>query len=234
MEIELIKIADEEVKTLPRVAFDGPVEVIEDFREQNAAADFLLQYNVIGFDTESRASFQKGVENKIALVQFYAGGRAFLIRINKVKLSQGMLKLLQSPDHIKVGVALREDIRDLQGVTDFEPRGFFDLQRVMSDVGIGELGLKKISAIVLGIQISKAQRLSNWEAVTLTDSQIIYAATDAWVCCEIFNSLDITDEILKKGEATVTTKLCEARNLRKRYQRIVDKNKIENSLDDKS
>lgn len=232
MEISLIKIADEEVKTLPRVAFEGPIEVIEDFKEQNAAADYLLQYNVIGFDTESRASFQKGVVNKIALVQFYAGGRAFLIRINKVKLSQGILKLLQSPNHIKVGVALREDIRDLQSVTDFEPRGFFDLQRVMTDLGIGELGLKKISAIVLGVQISKAQRLSNWEAVTMTDSQVIYAATDAWVCCEIFNNLNITDELLKKGESTVTKKLSDARTSRKRYKRIV--NKKEDIVDDKS
>lgn len=226
MDIELIKITDEEVKTLPRVAFEGPVEVIEDFKEQNAAADFLLQYNVIGFDTESRASFQKGVENKIALVQFSAGGRAFLIRINKVKLSQGILKLLQSPNHIKVGVALREDIRDLQGITDFEPRGFFDLQRIMNDIGIGELGLKKICAIVLGIQISKAQRLSNWEAVKLTDSQLVYAATDAWVCCEIFNNLILTDELLKKGEATVSTKLFESRNLRKKHNKI--ENKVEN------
>lgn len=193
------KISDEEVKLLPKVCFDGEIEIIEDFSEQNRVADYLLKHRVIGFDTESRASFKKGVNNSIALLQLSAAGKAFLIRVNKVKLSQGIIKLLQSPSHIKVGVALRDDIKELRSISNFEPKGFFDLQRVMGDFQIGELGLKKISAIVLGVQISKAQRLSNWEATTLTESQIQYAATDAWIGEEIFNHLEISEEILAKG-----------------------------------
>lgn len=200
------KITDEEIKQLPKLSFEGDIFVIEDFKQQNDAAEFLMQYEVIGFDTESRASFQKGIENKISLVQLSAAGKAFLIRVNRVKLSQGIIKLLQSPNHIKVGVALRDDIRELQGVTDFEPKGFLDLQRIVADFGISELSLKKVSAIVLGIYVSKAQRLSNWEATTLTESQIIYAATDAWLCEEIYKNLDITPELLKKGEPGVKDK----------------------------
>ena len=203
---ELIKISDEEVKQFPKIGFSGSITIIDDFKEQNAAAEYLLKHKVVGFDTESRASFLKGVENKIALLQLSAGNKAFLIRLNKVKLSAGIIKLLESPDHIKVGVALRDDIKELQSVTHFNPSGFMDLQKVMTDFGIGDLGLKKICAIILGIQISKAQRLSNWEATVLTRGQMVYAATDAWVCDEIFNSLDMTPELIKKGEVIAGTK----------------------------
>lgn len=204
----LNKISDEEVKLLPKVSFEGEVEVIEDFREQNIAADYLLSHTtVIGFDTESRASFKKGVINKIALLQLSGAGRAYLIRVSRVKLSQGIIKLLESPKHIKVGVALKEDVKELRSITDFEPKGFLDLQRVVGDFNIGELGLKKMSAIVLGVQISKAQRLSNWEATTLTESQIRYAATDAWISEQIFLGLNMNEATLKKGLITYNNKL---------------------------
>ena len=222
---ELIKISDEEVKQLPKIGFSGNIMIIDDFKEQNAAAEYLLKHKVIGFDTESRASFKKGVENKIALVQFSAGNRAFLIRLNKVKLSAGIIKLLESPDHIKVGVALKDDIKELQSVTNFEPKCFLDLQKIVNDFGVGELGLKKMSALILGIQISKAQRLSNWEATVLTRSQQVYAATDAWVCVEIFNELDMTPELIKKGETVAGSKnpISAKKKYKKRIKPIIIK-----------
>lgn len=196
----LKKISDEEVKQLPKICYEGEITVIEDYKEQNLAAEYLMaNAKVIGFDTESRASFQKGVVNKIALLQLYGADRGFLIRLNKVKLSQGILKLFQSKNHLKVGLAIKEDLRELLSVAEFKPVNFFDLQKVMVDLNIGELGLKKISALVLGIQISKAQRLSNWEAITLTESQLRYAATDAWVSQQIFSCLKMDKEIIKKG-----------------------------------
>lgn len=196
----LKKISDEEVKQLPKMGYEGEIVVIEDYKEQNQAAEYLMaNAKVVGFDTESRASFQKGVVNKVALLQLYGADRAFLIRLNRVKISQGVIKLFQSKSHLKVGLAINEDIRELLSVSEFEPVNFFDLQKVMADLNIGELGLKKISALVMGIQISKAQRLSNWEAITLTESQLRYAATDAWVSEQIFSRLEMSKETIKKG-----------------------------------
>lgn len=226
----LNKISDEEVKLLPKVNFEGDIVMIENFKEQNAAAEFLMFHRVIGFDTESRASFQKGVVNKIALLQLSAGGKVFLIRVNKVKLSAGIIKVLESESHIKVGVALRDDVKELRTVTDFEPRGFLDLQKIMGDFDIAELGLKKISAIVLGVQISKAQRLSNWEATVLTDNQQIYAATDAWICEEIFNRLNINESTIEKGLLVINCKNNEAKaqaKERRKRKYLLNKAKLE-------
>lgn len=241
MEETLKKISDEEVKDLPKVGFTGEIEIIEDYHEQNRVASFLSDYRVIGFDTESRASFKKGVVNKVSLVQLSAGGKAFLIRVNKVKLSAGIIKIMESAEHIKVGVALNEDVREVLSLGKFTPAGFYDLQRVMSDFSIGELSLKKISAIVLGVQISKAQRLSNWEASKLTPAQEVYAATDAWVCEEIFKSLGLDKELNPKGFITILSreeiekvKIAKARA--RRHARMVrlekkEKNKEEKNID---
>ena len=64
--------------------------------------------------------------------------------------------------------------------------------------------LRKAAAITLNIRISKAQRLSNWEAQQLTPAQQLYAATDAWVGREIFKKLSQSEP--EKPEEPVSEK----------------------------
>jgi ribonuclease D len=77
-----------------------------------------------------------------------------------------------------------------------------DLQNEASRWGIEEKSLRKLSALVLGERVSKAQRLSNWEAGTLTEQQRDYAATDAWVCLKILEGLQNEKPLIDK-ELTV-------------------------------
>ncbi|MEG2120948.1 MAG: 3'-5' exonuclease, partial [Rikenellaceae bacterium] len=181
------KISKEELAALPNISFGGEVVVVDNYRQQSAAADFILQHTIVGFDTESRPIFQKGVRNSISLLQISAGDKVFLFRINKFNLSPKVVKILQSPNIKKIGAAVKDDIVELKAVGKFEAAGFIDLQSIVGEWGIVELSLQKISAIVLGRRLSKAQRLSNWSAVALTEAQITYAATDAWVCCLIYD-----------------------------------------------
>ena len=46
-----------------------------------------------------------------------------------------------------------------------------------------------MAANILGVRISKSQQLSNWEAEQLSSAQQMYAATDAWVCREMYLKL---------------------------------------------
>lgn len=84
------------------------------------------------------------------------------------------------------------DLRSLRQIRHFRDGGFVDLQGIAPEWGIGEKSLRKLSAIVLGRRVSKAQRLSNWEAAQLTEKQMRYAATDAWICPEIYRTLQHT------------------------------------------
>ena len=94
-------------------------------------------------------------------------------------MSRKLLALLQNPAIEKIGAAVQNDIVSLNALRRFKACGFVDLQSIVSDYGIEDKSLRKISGIVLGKKVSKAQRLSNWEAKEMTASQMRYAATDA-------------------------------------------------------
>ena len=182
-------ISNEEVALLEVVQYDGEIVVVDAAEALNEACHHLAQQSIIGFDTETRPSFTAGVSNKVALLQLYGGGRCFLIRLNRVTMSRELLHILEDEKIIKVGAAVQNDITGLNALRHFKARGFVDLQSMVGNYGIEDKSLRKISGIVLGKKVSKAQRLSNWEAKILTPQQQIYAATDAWVCVEIYNRL---------------------------------------------
>ena len=182
-------ITNEEINALPAGSFDGRIIVVDSKETMKAAYDHLCRCDVIGFDTETRPAFQKGRLNKMALVQLSSHDTAFLFRINKMPLSKKIISLFENEKIVKVGASIRDDIKGIQKQTSFQPRGFVDIQSLVGQYGIKDISVRKVSAIVLGIRISKAQRLSNWEAQVLTPAQQLYAATDAWTCREIFVQL---------------------------------------------
>ena len=182
-------ISNEEVAALDAVQFDGEIVVVDSAAALADACRYLAGQSLIGFDTETRPSFTAGVTNKVALLQLFGGEKCFLVRLNRVGLSRDVVALLQNPAIAKIGAAVSNDILSLNALRHFKARGFIDLQTLVGDYGIEDKSLRKISGIVLGKKVSKAQRLSNWEAKILTPQQQMYAATDAWVCVEIYKRL---------------------------------------------
>lgn len=181
-------IAAEDIERLEQVSFPGTIHVIDTVgAEFNNAVRYLKSQRVIGFDTETRPCFSASQPRYgVALLQLSGRDHAYLFRINSMGMHRRLCSLLSSDKVIKVGAAVTDDIRGLQKYQEFTPRGFVDLQRIVGDYGIRDRSVKKMTAIILGFRISKAQQLSNWEAETLSDSQIRYAATDAWVCREMY------------------------------------------------
>ena len=125
----------------------------------------------------------------MSLLQLSTPTVCYLFRLNKIPLAKPILQLLESKEVLKIGADVAGDLRSLRQIRHFRDGGFVDLQTIAPQWGIGEKSLRKLSAIVLGQRVSKAQRLSNWEATTLTDKQQLYAATDAWVCTRIYEQL---------------------------------------------
>jgi len=60
----------------------------------------------------------------------------------------------------------------------------------VKEFGILANGLREMTAILLGFRISKSQQVTNWDAEELTENQLIYAATDAWVGYQIYTKLN--------------------------------------------
>jgi ribonuclease D len=187
-------VTNDELAALPPCAFAGRIVVVEDEATLTAACDHLATQPAVGFDTETRPSFKAGVVHRVALLQLSTADVCYLVRLNKLALERPLARLFENPHVLKVGAALSNDIPALRKMRQFRQAGFVDLQSIVSQWGITDLSVRKMAAIVLGVRVSKAQRLSNWEAATLTAPQQLYAATDAWVCLEIYNRLHKTNK----------------------------------------
>ena len=183
-----ISISPEEIEKYELAAFPGEIQVIDSEGETfRKAVSFLMRQKVLGFDTETRPVFSSDQpHHSVALLQLSGPGKAFLFRVQKLGIPQSLCDILADRDILKIGAAVGDDVRGLQKVQDFEAHGFVDLQKMVWEYGIRDKSVKKMSAIILGVRISKTQQLSNWEAEILSESQCKYAATDAWVCREMF------------------------------------------------
>ncbi len=182
-------ITAEEIATHELSWFKGEIVLVDDLDTFRLVLPRLQGKDLLGFDTETRPTFRKGKRNKVSLIQLATDDLAVLFRINRIGLPEELIELLSVPSVIKAGVAIHDDIRFLKGVKKFSPEGFVDLQSFVKDFGIESSGLKKLTAIVLGFRISKRQQVTDWEAEQLSEAQLIYAATDAWVCHQIYRKL---------------------------------------------
>lgn len=183
------KISKEQVAELETAIFPGRIIVVQSQSEADKAVSYLEKFDLIGFDTETRPSFTKGLVRKIALMQLSTGDTCFLFRLNLIDIPEGLKRLLVAPNITKIGLSLKDDFAAIRKRIQLEPKGFVELQSFVKKFGIEDIGLQRIYAILFGERISKGQRLSNWEADVLTEAQQKYAALDAWACLQIYNKL---------------------------------------------
>lgn len=174
---------------MPVVTFGGRIIVIQTEAEAEKAVGYLLSQSIVGVDTETRPSFRKGVLNKVALLQVSTYDTCFLFRLNMIGFCPAVVRFLTDTRLLKVGLSLKDDIHNLHYLGDFEAKNFVELQQLVGKVGIKEMSLQKVYAILFGWKISKRQRLTNWEADVLTDAQKVYAAIDAWACLKIYDRI---------------------------------------------
>lgn len=184
-----LTISSEEINNLPLKTFDGKTVVVSDPKQLPKVVKEIEKHNVLGFDTETRPSFKRGQFYQVALLQLAVPKKAYLIRVNHTGVTDEIKDLFENPKIIKAGVGIRDDLKALQKLKPFEPAGFFDLSTLAKQAGLQVESVKKLTALLLGFRISKSAQTSNWEAATFTQKQIEYAATDAWVCLELYEKL---------------------------------------------
>lgn len=189
MENITLAICKEAVAEMPTVQYRGGIQVVDTIDKARVALRELSRARIVGFDTETRPSFRKGHLHKVALMQIATDDFCFLFRLNRLGLFDRLVEFLQNPDITKIGLSVHDDFSVLGRSGDILPQGFIELQTFVKQYSIADTSLQKIYAIVFGERISKSQRLSNWEAETLTPEQQNYAAIDAWACLRLYNFL---------------------------------------------
>ncbi|MDE6811986.1 MAG: 3'-5' exonuclease domain-containing protein 2 [Muribaculaceae bacterium] len=188
-----LSISKSELSKLPAAEYNGEIYLVDSPDKVGAAVEILQDAEIIGFDTETRPSFKKGQSYQVALMQLSTHDKCFLLRLNKIGLPDGIKRILEDEQIMKIGVSLHDDFHNLHKIFTLKPQGFIDLQPYVKKFGILDNSLSRIYGILFGKRISKSQRLTNWEAPTLTPSQQSYASLDARSCITIY-------EYLQSGE----------------------------------
>lgn len=183
-------IAKDQIRHLPLIKFDGETHLIETPEALAEALSILRKESVLGFDTETKPTFTKGAYNNTAIIQLATMTDAYLIRINELGISDSLKCFLEDESIKKIGISIRDDLKELQAIRPVDTAGFVDLNDIAKDLGITQIGMRSLVGIFLNSRVSKSQQTSNWEVKELSQGQILYAATDAWVCIKIYRMLD--------------------------------------------
>ena len=180
------KLSKDDINALPIKSYEGRIELITGIKSLDRALKHLKQERVLGFDTETKPSFRKGMINNPSLVQFATVDTVYLIQLICVPFGQAVAELLSDHNVLKVGVSIADDMRELRKLYEFEPAGVLDLGNIAKMHHFSTQGLRNLAANLFDFRISKGPQCSNWSAKVLSKKQIIYAATDAWIGREIF------------------------------------------------
>lgn len=185
----MLSISKQQLLDLPEVKFPGKVILVDSPSRSKSALAYLNKVNQVGFDTETRPSFQKFRHYNVSLMQISAHDECFLFRLKQIGSIEPLIRFLERPDIQKIGLSLKDDFHSIAKLTEFNPAGFVELQSFVKDYEIADNSLQRIFGIIFNRRISKNQRLTNWEAAELTPGQQHYAAIDAWACQQIYNHL---------------------------------------------
>ena len=176
----------EEINSLPVWSYSGPITLVRTQAELAKILPDLGRERLLGFDTETKPNFQKGENNLPTLLQLAGETTVWIFQLTPLGLPDGLSAILAAPEVVKTGVAVDFDLQQLQRLDRFQPEGFVELATVAKESGIKNHGLRGLAAVLLGYRISKGAQRSNWGADILSEKQLRYAATDAWVGREIY------------------------------------------------
>lgn len=186
----ITEITKAQINELPLDKFEGEIVIVDSAQKITEALIDIEYENVIGVDTETKPTFKKGALNKTALVQIATRNKVYLFRLNKIGLPFELARVFENSKIQKIGIAVIQDMKELNDqYRPFKHNNVIDLNILCKSLDFKNIGARNLSGMVLGFRISKRQQTSNWEAQTLNEAQLRYAATDAWVAREIYLKL---------------------------------------------
>ncbi|MDR1437769.1 MAG: 3'-5' exonuclease domain-containing protein 2 [Puniceicoccales bacterium] len=180
------RISREAINVLPIQYFDGKIIFIQNPQDAAECARKIMEEKLLGFDTETRPAMKKGVYYDPAIVQIATPSEVYIFQLKNCENLTHLIPIFESEKHLKVCQGVQDDVRRLKRLKSFNARGFIELSKVTEAIAIEDHGLKKLAANLLGFRLSKKEQTSNWAREDLSDRQLRYAATDAWVSRRIY------------------------------------------------
>ena len=187
------KLSKNEINSLPQIQFNGDVEVLSSNDNVQAAVNHLMNYDLIGFDTETKPTFVKGPLNPPSILQLACIDKVYIFQLDNESLYKKLFPILSNENITKCGVSVDRDLIELMYLSPFDPLSFVDLGNIARDYDVPHHGLRGLVAMFLKHRISKGAQISDWSKTVLSPSQITYAATDAWISLKLFEAFEQND-----------------------------------------
>ena len=179
-------VSRDEINALPIRRYEGPVHVIAAPGDLAPAMDDILQETLVGFDTETRPAFRPGESYPPSLAQVATARAVYLFQVQRADIAAAVARMLSEEHIVKAGVGMADDLKSLKKVVAFHEKSIADLGTLAQRHGLKQSGVRNLSGLFLGFRIPKGTKTSNWARHKLTEQQIVYAATDAWACRELY------------------------------------------------
>jgi ribonuclease D len=180
------QISREEINELPIRRYEGPVAVVASPHQVAPALDDILQETLVGFDTETRPAFRPGESYPPSLAQVATARAVYLFQVRHPEVAAAVARMLGEARIVKTGVGMADDLKNLKKVVAFHEKSIADIGAVAQRHGLKQSGVRNLAGLFLGFRIPKGTKTSNWSRSQLSEQQIVYAATDAWACRELY------------------------------------------------
>lgn len=167
------------------------VVLVQSTADASAALVALMATDAIGFDTESKPTFAKGeVSTGPHLIQLATDDKAYLFPITGRPALDGLREILESPQVLKVGFGLRDDLLRLHTKLGISSVHILDLAIALRQERRADVGAKTAVTRFFGQRLQKSKKTSttNWANPLLTERQMLYAANDAQVALRVYRS----------------------------------------------
>jgi len=169
------------------------IELVATAEHAARALAALGRFDVVGFDTESKPTFQKNeVSTGPHTLQLATLDHAWVFQLHDADCCAAAASLLESSVLTKVGFGLSSDRTQIRAKLGIEPRAVIDLDTVFRRRGYrNSVGVKTAVALVFQQRFAKSrkQSTSNWASRHLSEGQLRYAANDAYAAMRVFAAL---------------------------------------------
>lgn len=182
-------ISKQEINQKPQMEYTGAMTLVREAGDLDAALAAIAGETLLGFDTETRPAFRKGEAYLPSILQLAGEEHVWIFQLQRLGDLDGLFAVLADKAICKAGAAVSRDVQELRDLSPFRPAGFADVGHMAEKRGFRNTGLRPLTALLLGHRISKGAQVSNWAAAELTEKQLTYAATDAWVSRKIYLAL---------------------------------------------
>ncbi len=169
------------------------IALVSSAAQARDAYDVLVTQKAWGFDTESKPTFRVGETSEGPhVLQLATPERAWVFQLHDLACRAVVAELLALPRIVKAGFGLGDDRKRILTKLGVEPVGVLELNTVFQERGYRkDMGVKGAVAVMFNRRFIKSKKAatSNWANPRLTESQLVYAANDAYAAIRVFNAL---------------------------------------------